>query len=63
MNKMRNVLDVLDLIEAQVQAGQVAEFIQALYVRDKVVVEVKLLYRWGDIRGKIDALYLVLSEA
>jgi hypothetical protein len=33
---------MLDLIEAKIEAGQVLELVQALDVRNEVIVEIKL---------------------
>ena len=40
--QMRNILDMLDLIETQIQTGQVMEIVQALDVRDEIVVEIEV---------------------
>lgn len=37
---MRDVLDVFDLIEAQIQTGQVDQLIESFDMADEVVVEV-----------------------
>ena len=39
---MRNILDMFDLIETQIQTGQVMEIVQALDVRDEIVVEIEV---------------------
>jgi DNA-directed RNA polymerase specialized sigma subunit len=49
MDQMRDVLDVLDLVEAQIQAGQITEFIQTLDVRDKVVIEVQFFHGLSNV--------------
>ena len=42
IHQMRNILDMLDLIETQIQTGQVMEIVQALDVRDEIVVEIEV---------------------
>lgn len=59
---MLDVLDVLDLVEAEVQTRQVARVLEAFDVRDEVVVEVELGQGLGDVRGQCDARYLVLAK-
>ena len=46
---------MLDLIKAEVQARQVFEIVQALDVRDEVIVEIEIYQRSGDICGEGDA--------
>lgn len=52
---MRDILDMLDLVEAQIQAGQVMEPLQALDVGDEVIVEIEFGQTGGDIRREVDA--------
>lgn len=40
LDKMRHILNVLDLVEAEVQGCDVVEFIEVLDVGDEIVVEV-----------------------
>lgn len=54
---------MLDLIEAQIEAGQVDELVQALDVRNEVIVDIKFRQCLGEIGWEIDACYLVLSQA
>lgn len=42
-DKVRHILNMLDLVEAEVQGGEVVEFVEVLDVGDQVVVEVQLL--------------------
>jgi hypothetical protein len=58
-----HILNVLDLIEAQIEAGQVDELVQALDVRNEVIVDIKFRQCLGEIGWEIDACYLVLSQA
>lgn len=60
---MRNILNMLKLVEAEIQACQVVELIQTLEVGDKVVIKIKLSKGSGDIRREADARYLVLAQA
>lgn len=60
---MRNILNMLKLVEAEIQACQVVELIQTLEVGDKVVIKIKLSKGSGDIRREVDARYLVLAQA
>jgi hypothetical protein len=60
---MFHILDVLDLIEAQIEAGQVVEVLQALDVRNEVIVEIKFGQGLAEIGWEVDACYLVLAEA
>lgn len=58
---MRHVFDVLDLIEAEIQARQVRELIQTLDVPNEIIVEIKLREGGADVRGELYARDLVLS--
>ena len=46
---------MLDLVEAQIQARQVVELLQALDVRDEVIVEVEFSETGGDIGREVDS--------
>lgn len=59
---MRHILDMLDLIKAEVKHSQIAKVVQALDVRDEVIVEVEIGHVGRDGRGEVDARYLVLTE-
>lgn len=59
---MRHVLDVLDLIKTQVEAGQVMEIVQAFDVRDEVVVKIKLDQVLRDFWREGDSVDLILTE-
>lgn len=54
---------MLDLIKAEVQTSQIAEIVEALDVRDEVIVEIQLGQIRGDARGNIDTGDLILAEA
>jgi len=60
---VRDVLDVLYLVEAEVQTRQVCHVFESLDVRDEVIVEVELRQGRADVRGECDLRYLILSEA
>lgn len=53
--QMRDILDMLDLVEAQIQARQIMELLQALDVRDEVIVEVEFGQTGSDIWREVDA--------
>jgi hypothetical protein len=59
---MLHILYVLDLIEAQIEAGQVSELLQALDVRNQVIVEIKFRQGLAEIGWEVDACYLVLAQ-
>jgi hypothetical protein len=58
---MRHILNVLNLVEAEVQRRQV-ELIEVLDVRDEIIVEIELFQRRGDIGWELDTGYFVLTE-
>lgn len=60
---MRNVLNMLDFIKAEIQSGQVCELVETLDVPNEVIVEIELRQRRCDIRWQGNARYLVLSKA
>ncbi len=51
---MVDVLDLLDLVEAQVQTGEVRKCVKALDVRNEVVVKVEVFKGWAERRRKLD---------
>ena len=53
--QVRDIFDMLDLVEAQIQTCQVMEFLQALNVRDEVIVEVEFGQTGGDIWREVDS--------
>lgn len=59
--KMRHILDVLNLVKAEVQGRQV-EFIEVLDMRDEIIVKIEFFQRRGDIGWELDARYFVLAE-
>lgn len=60
---MLHILNVLDLIEAQIEARQVSELLQTLDVRNEVIVEIKFRQGLAKIGWEVDACYLVLAQA
>lgn len=58
---MRHILDMLNLVKAEVQGRQV-EFIEVLDMRDEIIVEIEFFQRRGDIGWELDASYFVLAE-
>lgn len=58
---MRHILNVLDLVEAEVQRRQV-EFLEVLDVRDEIIVEIEFFQRCGNVGWELDARYFVLAE-
>jgi hypothetical protein len=61
--EMRDILNMLDLVEAQIQARKALEVLQTLDVRDEVIVEIELGQTFGDIGREVNARYLVLTHA
>lgn len=57
------VLNVFDLVEAKVKAGEVREGVQTFDVRDQVVVEVEVFQCRGKGRREMDGGDVVLAEA
>jgi hypothetical protein len=60
---MRDILNMLDLIKAQIQARQIMKLVQTLEMRNEVIVEVEFGQAGGDVGRKFDACYLVLAHA
>lgn len=60
---MIHILDMLDLVEAQIEACEMYKGVQAFDVWYKVVVEVYLSQWRAEIRWKLDMRDLVLAEA
>lgn len=63
LDKVRHIPDMLDLVEAEVQDGEVVEFIEVFDVGNEIIVKVQLFERDSDIRGKFNAGDLILTEA
>ena len=59
---MRDVLDMLNFVEAQIQARQTPKLIQTFHMANEIVVKIEFLQRARDIRGEINSGYLVLSQ-
>lgn len=59
---MRHVLDMLDLVEAEVQARQVHELGQALDTGDQVVVQIEVCEHLGETGETVDGLDRILAE-
>ena len=57
------VLDVLELVVAEVEAGEGGAFVEAFEVLDQVVVEFELGELGCEARRQLDLLYAVLTEA
>lgn len=55
-------LDVLDVIETQIQGGEVLELFQSVNMRNPVIVEIKLLERFSERRERFDVEDAVLAE-
>ena len=53
---------MLDLVEAEIEDSQVVKLFQALGEGNKVIVEVELRQRLGNIGRELNASYLVLTE-
>jgi hypothetical protein len=60
---MREALDVFYLVEGQVEGDEVCEGVEALDVRDEVVVEVDFGEGGGEDGGDVDCFDFVLAEA
>lgn len=56
------MLDLLDLVEAQVQTGEVRKCVKALDVRNEVVVQVEVFEGGAEGRRKFDMGDLVLAQ-
>lgn len=59
---MADTLDVLDLVEAQVEADELDEAVQALDVLEEVVVEVNVLQGGAPRIREVDAGDLILPQ-
>ena len=57
------MLDVADLVETEVEGGEVREVIEAANARDEVVVEVEVREGRGEAGEALDGLDGVLAEA
>lgn len=62
LDEMRQVFDMLDLVEAQVQGSQVVKLVEVLDVGNEVIVEVEFLQRGGDIGRKVNSGDFVLAK-
>lgn len=60
---MVDVLDVADLVEAEVEGGKVREVVEAADAGDEVVVEVEVRERRGEAVEALNGLDGVLAEA
>lgn len=60
---MRHVLDMLNLIITQVETGEIMEVVQALDMRNQVIVEIEVDQLLRDFRRKRDSVDLILTEA
>lgn len=60
---MCHVLDMLDLIVTQVETGEIMEVIQALDMRNEVIVEIEVDQVLRDFWRECDSVDLILTEA
>jgi hypothetical protein len=58
-----DVFDVFDLVEGEVEGGEVDEVVEAADVGDEVVVEVEIAEGGGEIGETFDVLDQVLAQA
>ena len=61
MIKLFQVVNVLDLVVAQIQTAQFCERVEALDVRDEVVVQFEVLEGRGERVRKFDGMNRVLA--
>lgn len=59
---MIDVLYLLDLVEAQVQTGQLRKCVKPFDMRDEVIVKVQVFERRAESRRKLDMGDLVLAQ-
>lgn len=59
---MRDILDMLNLIKAEIEIRQIPELIKTFDMRDEVIVEIELGQVRRDVGGKFDARDSVLAE-
>lgn len=60
---MRNILNMLDLIKTQIQNRQTPKLVQALDMRDEVIIQIQLGQLLCSGRGGFDSRDLILPEA
>lgn len=60
---MRHVLDMLNLVVTQVETGEIMEVVQALDMRNEVIVEIEVDQLLRDFRRECDSVDLILTEA
>lgn len=60
---MRNILDMFDLIKAEIQTRQVPALVEPLDVRNEIIVEINLGQVPGYEGRELDSGYLVLAES
>lgn len=63
LRQMRHVLDMFDLIITQVETGEIMKVVQALDMRNEVVVEIEVDQVLRDFRRECDSVDLILTEA
>jgi hypothetical protein len=56
-------LDVFDFVEGEVERGEFGEGVEALDVRDEVVIEIYFGECGCGVTGNVDGFYAVLSQA
>lgn len=59
---MVDVLDMLDLVEAQVQTGEACKCVKSFDMGEEVIVEVEVLEGWTEGRRELDMGDLVLTQ-
>lgn len=63
LSQVRDVFDMLDAVEAQVQAREVGQLVEALNVADEVIVQVEFFQIGAEVFGEFNARDVVLTEA
>ena len=63
LRQMRHVLNLLNLIITQVETGEIMEVVQALDMRNEVIVEIEVDQLLRDFRRECDSVDLILTEA
>lgn len=63
LRQVRHILDMFNLVEAQIEQRQIGQVVEALDVTDKVVVEIEFPEGCAEGGGEFDAADLVLAEA
>lgn len=61
--EVRDILNMLDLVEAQIQALQIAELIEPFDVGNEVIVKVQVNQVRSNVRGELNSRNLILAQA